>query len=173
MKHPILPFSLLAGVVLVWPVLAALPQATKDRDPKDTLKSGGSYMGKIREIDAPQRTLVLQDVKAVTRLDTKEDTVVFIRFRPGVATPPVQKDQAKTGGIYLFQAAPLTEISLDGKAAAFKSLKVGQFARVRIAKSNPPTATGTDKDTASKKDRWEVDRIEAFSKEPPATKGKG
>ena len=181
MRHPILMFSFFAGTLLAYPLLAEPPQA--DKDSKNTPKPGGTYLGKIQEIDATKRTLILQNVKAVTQRGTATDRVVYVSVTPEAATllgpvasedPPAEKAQQKTAaGVYAFIVAPVVEITLDGKSTVLKSLKVGQFARVHVSKNNP-TTTGADKDTPSKKDRWEVDRIDAFTKEPAeATRGKG
>jgi hypothetical protein len=169
MRHHILLLGLLAGALLAGSLLAG--QAGSD---KDTPKPGGSYLGKIMEIDVTKRTLILQNAKAVTRATPGVERVVLVRFAGG-DDPPAEKAQEKaTSGVYTFVAAPLAVITLDGKSAVLKNLKVGQFARVHVAKSSEPTKTDTDKDKATKKDRWEVDRIDAFSKEPAgAARGKG
>ncbi len=181
MRHAILTFSFFAGTLLAYPLLAEPPQA--DKDTKKTLKPGGTYLGKIQEIDVTKRTLVLQNVKAVTQRSTLGERILYVSFAPEAGTPPesaasqdppAEKVQEKTAsGVYAFILAPVVEITLDGKSTVFKSLKVGQFARVHVSK-NSLALTGTDKDTPGKKNRCEVDRIDAFTKEPAeATRGKG
>jgi hypothetical protein len=152
-------------VVVAVAALAFVPAlVADDKGGKDT---SATFMGKISKLDSTKHELTLSDVKAGGVSDKSTTT-------DKGTTADKDKGGTAAGGQYVFEVEKSATITLDGKTADFKDLREGLFARVHVDKSSTTDKGASEKDKGGTavNPRWKTNRIEAFTKEPPATKDK-
>jgi len=184
---------LLAALALV--CLATVGTPAEDTPRKDdrgdkASTTKGTYMGRIVRVDNDKRTLVLGEIterdgkRTGTGSGTGTGTGTGTE-KPGTGTAGGDRTGKGTAAdrTMTFTLNDKARISLDGKEATFRDLKMGLYARVHTG-SGTSGSTGGTKDksttggTAADRDKtgsgstgrmMTATRIEAFSKAPART----
>jgi hypothetical protein len=150
------------GLLLLGASLAPAQKRTATSDRKEAAKAQ-NFRGKIVRVDATRRQLVVE-VAVVTGEDGKK---VSKKDRPG---------GGKAGDQWTFQLARNARITLDGKAAALRNIRGGQYALVRAVpttldppdgRTGRPTQSAEPKRTADTNPMTAL-RIDVTSR-PPAS----
>jgi len=179
---------LLAALALVClATVGTLAEDTRrkdDRGDKSSTASRGTYMGRIVRVDIDKRTLVLGEIteRDGKRITTGSGTGTGSGTeKPGTGTAGGDRTGKGTAAdrTMTFTLNDKTRISLDGKEATIRNLKMGLYARVHTdsgtsGTSGKATTGGTaadrDKTGSSSTGRMmTATRIEAFTKAPART----
>jgi hypothetical protein len=151
---------------------------------------GKTWEGRISKLDSTKREITLSNVKQSqglggSKTGTSGTSGISGTSGTGARTGTDSGTADKAKDTMTFHVSATATITLDGKTATLSDLKSGQFARVSSRQSSTSGTgtsgtsgtsgtggkTGTSGSSAAGKTQ-EVDKVEAFTKEPASTGGR-